>query len=55
LGPTASLDVLEKRKISCPMPGITPQILNFLAHGIVTIMTALSQVLPYHEWERKFR
>jgi hypothetical protein len=54
LGPTAGLDVLEKRKISCPMPGITPQILCCLAHSIVTIMTALSQVLPYQEWERKF-
>jgi hypothetical protein len=54
LGPTASLNVLEKRKISCPMPGITSQILSCLAHSIVTIMTVLSQVFPYQEWERKF-
>jgi hypothetical protein len=42
LAPRAGLVVMEKRKMSCPLPGIEPQLISWLAHGLAAVPTELS-------------
>jgi len=41
VGPTASLDVLEKREISCPYQNSNP---DSLARRLVTLLTTLTRL-----------